>query len=132
MAPDDDLQVEPSVRELVSTAVDEASTMISAQVELAKAEIRESAQNAARAFGMLAVAGVFAFLGFIFLLVTVAYVLVQLGLPIWAGFGIVTAFLFLVGLLLALVGKSKANKVKGPEHTMEQIEATKQAFATPE
>lgn len=105
--------------------------MLSAQVELAKAEMRESAQSAARAFGMLVVAGVICFLGLIFLLVTIAYVLVQFGLPIWAGFGIVTAFLFLLGLILALVGKANASKVKGPEHTMGQIEATKQAFAAP-
>ena len=68
-------------------------------------------------------------MGGIFLLVTIAYVLVQLGLPVWAGFGIVTLVLFIVGLILLIVGRGHAKKVKGPERAVEQMEITKKTFS---
>jgi hypothetical protein len=71
------------------------------------------------------VGGVILFLGVIFLLVTLAYVLVQLGLPVWAGFGIVTAVLLLVGAILVLVGRNRAKQVQGPERSIAALEATK-------
>lgn len=127
---DPDGKVDPSVRDLVLTVADNASTLISAQVELAKAEIRQSAQQAGAAFGLIAAAAALLGIGGIFLLVTIAYVLVQLGLPVWAGFGIVTAVLFIVGLILMLIGRGRAKKVKGPERAKAQLELTKQAFSS--
>jgi hypothetical protein len=122
-------KVDPSVRELVLTVADNASALVSAQVELAKAEIRQSAQQAGAAFGLIAFAIAMIGMGGIFLLVTIAYVLVQLGLPVWAGFGIVTLVLFIIGLILLVVGRGHAKKVKGPERAAEQIEITKKTFS---
>lgn len=126
---DPDGKVDPSVRELVLTVADNASALVSAQVELAKAEIRQSAKQAGSAFGLIAAAVTMLGLAGIFLLVTLAYVLVQLGLPVWAGFGIVTVLLILIGLILFLVGQRHAKKVKGPERAIEQMEITKETFA---
>lgn len=120
---------EPTIRELIGTAAQDVTAMLSGQVELAKAELRESAKQAGSAFGLLAVAAVFGLLGFVFLLVTIAYVLVQLGLPTWAGFGIVTLLLLVVAGILALVGVKHAQKVRGPEQTIKQLEETKTALA---
>ena len=122
-------KVDPSVRELVLTVADNASALVSAQVELAKAEIRQSAQQAGTAFGLIAFAIAVIGMGGIFLLVTIAYVLVQLGLPVWAGFGIVTLVLFIIGLILLVVGRGHAKKVKGPERAVEQMEITKKTFS---
>ena len=115
-------KVDPSGREMVLTVADNASALVSAQVELAKAEIRQSAQQAGAAFGLIAFAIAVIGMGGIFLLVTIAYVLVQLGLPVWAGFGIVTLVLF-------IVGRGHAKKVKGPERAVEQMEITKKTFS---
>ena len=68
------------------------------------------------------------FLAVIFLLVTLAYVLVAVGLPVWAGFGIVTLFLILVAAIMGLVGKKRAGKVQAPERTIKEFEETKSAF----
>lgn len=121
-------KVDPSVRELVLTVADNATALVSAQVELAKAEMKQSAREAGAAFGLIAVALVIMGLGGIFLLVTLAYVLVQLGLPVWAGFGIVTLLLFVVGAILLLVGNAHSKNVKGPERAQAQFEMTAQAF----
>lgn len=122
-------QVDPSIRELVTSATNDVQKLVKGQIELAKLEIQESMQTAVVAFALLIVAGVLAGLGGIFLLVTIAYVLVALGLPVWAGFGIVTLALFLIALILGLVGKKRASSIKGPEHTQIQIEKTKDAFS---
>lgn len=124
-------QVDPSVKELVTSAAKDVSTMLSAQVELAKAEMSASAKQAGSAFGLIAAAAALAGVAGLFLLVTIAYVLVAVGLPVWAGFGIVTLALIIIALIVGLVGVRHAKKVRGPEETKKQIELTKEAFASP-
>jgi len=120
---------DPTVRELITTATSDVSNLLSAQVELAKAEVKQSANKAVEGISMLVVAAVIAFLGVVFLLVTIAYVMVQLGLPIWAAFGIVTLVLFILAAIFAMIGKKRVKKVKGPELAKAQFEQTKQAFS---
>lgn len=124
-----DQPTEPTVRELIGAATQDVTTMLSAQVELAKAELRDSAKQAGSAFGLIAVGAFVGVLGLVFLLVTIAYVLVQIGLPTWAGFGIVTLLLLIGAGVLAAVGKRHADRITGPELTMGQLEATRQAFS---
>ena len=114
-------KVDPSVRELVLTVADNASALVSAQVELAKAEIRQSAQQAGAAFGLIAFAIAVIGMGGIFLLVTIAYVLVQLGLPVWAGFGIVTLVLFAVIATLGLVSLELLRSAEALDRTSAPI-----------
>jgi multidrug transporter EmrE-like cation transporter len=125
----DENKVDPSVRALVTSAANDVSTLVSAQVELAKAELKQSASQAAAAFALIAVAAVFLFLMFVFLLITIAYGLVEVGLPVWAGFGIVTLALLLIGGVLILVGKKRAAKIKGPEQTVVEIDKLKEALS---
>ena len=122
-------KVDPSVAELIRTASQDFSRLLQAHIELAKAEMKESATRAAAAAAVFVVAAVLAFLGFIFLLVTLAYVL-AIWLPVWAGFGIVMLLLFLVAVILVLAGRAQSKKIKGPERTIEQIDETKQALQT--
>lgn len=118
-----------SIGELVSSAVSDVSTLVSDQIELTKTELRASAQNAGRAFGLLAGAAFVAFLFTVFLLVTIAYVLVAVGLPTWAGFGIVAAVLLIITIILALVGRSRAKRVQGPQAAIAELESTRRALA---
>jgi hypothetical protein len=122
-------RVDPSVKELVTSAAHDVSTMLSAQVELAKAEVSASAKQAGSAFGLIAAAAALAGVAGLFLLVTIAYVLVAVGLPVWAGFGIVTLTLIIIALIVGLIGVRHAKKVRGPVETKKQIELTKEAFS---
>lgn len=114
-----------SIGQLVTSAVGEVSHIVTAQVELAKAELRQSAKRGASAAILGVVAAVLGFLALVFLLLTLAYVLVQLGLPTWAGFGIVTLLLIIIVLVLAMVASKKIKGIKGPEKTIAEIETTK-------
>ena len=97
-------QTDPGIIELVRSAAADTTELVKQQIELTKAEVKESVKTAGSSFGMIAVGLFILLLGVIFLLVTLAYVLVQLGLQVWAGFGIVTLVLLLVGGIIALVG----------------------------
>ncbi|MBM3688107.1 MAG: phage holin family protein [Actinobacteria bacterium] len=114
-----------SLKALVAAAVADLQRLIRAQIQLAKLELQQTGRNAAKTSVFLAGALSMAATGGLFLLVSIAYVLVALGLPVWAGFGIVTLFLFVIAGVLGLLGRREAQRIKGPERTMAQIEKTK-------
>ena len=62
----------------------------------------------------------------IFLLITIAYVLVELGLPVWAGFGIVTLVLLLVAAIAGGLAVMRARQIDGPKVIVEELEQTVQ------
>lgn len=114
-----------SLGSLVSGVAEDFSTLVRGEIELVKTELRDSAKATASGSGMLVGAGVTAFLAVIFLLLTLAWVLVQLGLPVWAGFGIVTLLLVAVAAILGVLGKKQLDSVKGPEHSQASLAKTK-------
>lgn len=116
---------DPSLVALVRSAAADTTELVKQQIELTKAEIQQNVKTAGSSFGILAAGAAILGIGAIFLLVTIAYVLVQLGLQTWAGFGIVTLFLFIVGAILVIVGRKRAKTVQGPERSMAALEATK-------
>jgi uncharacterized membrane protein YqjE len=85
---------------------EDASALVRAEIELAKAELTASVSQKAAGVGMLVGAGVLAWLGIQGLLITIAFAL-ALVLPGWAAAAIVTGVLLLIGGILALVGKRK-------------------------
>ena len=114
-----------SLGAMVKGVTEDISTLVRGEIELAKTELQNTAKTAANGGALLAVAGVTAFLAVIFLLLTLAWVLVQLGLPIWAGFGIVTLLLIIVAVIVGLLGKKRLDNVTGPERSQASIEKTK-------
>jgi Flp pilus assembly protein TadB len=118
-----------SIRGLVKSVATDAQRLMKSQAELATTELKATQGEAATTGGMFAGAAVMGALGGFFLLVTIAYVLVALGLPTWAGFGIVTLVLFIVALILGLVGRSHAKRIKGPERAKLEWERTREALS---
>ena len=121
-----------SLGSLVSGITEDLSALVRGEIELAKTEVRETMQTASKGGGMLAGAALFGFLGLVFLLLTLAWVLVQLGLPIWAGFGIVTLLLLIVTAILGILGKKRLDEVQaqgGLVRTQASIEETKAALS---
>jgi len=118
-----------SLGSLVSGVSEDISTLLRGEIELVKTELKESASKAGKGSGFLIGAAVLGFLGLIFLLLTLAWVLVQLGLPTWAGFGIVTLLLFITTAILGLLGKKQLESVKGPELAPASMAKTKAVFS---
>jgi ABC-type multidrug transport system fused ATPase/permease subunit len=126
---DDVVSEKQTLGSLVSGVTEDLSALVRGELELAKTELRDSAKTAGQGSGLLVGAGVTAFLGVIFLLLTAAWVLVQLGLPTWAGFGIVTLVLIIVAVILGLVGKKQLENIKGLERSQASMEKSKALLA---
>ena len=115
---------ERTIGQLVADATNDLSTIMRSEIALAKAEIAQDAKTAGRSAGMFAGAAFVGLLGIIFLFHTVANV-IAIWLPIWAGYLITTALLFITAAVLALVGRSSIQTVKGkPERAIKNAQDT--------
>jgi uncharacterized membrane protein YqjE len=112
---------EPSVGTLVQSAMADVSTLVRAEIELAKAEIGRSAKKAGISVGLFGAAGVLAAFAGIYLFVTIAEALTALGLPRWVSYGIVTLLLLVLAGVAALIGKRMLKKIEKPERTLETL-----------
>lgn len=115
---------QPSVGELVRQASEHVSTLVRAEVELAKAELSGSVKRAGVGGGMLAAAGVVLLFSVPFLFVVLAEVLVAVGLWRWLSYLIVWVFFLLIAGVLALLGRRQLKKVRKPERTLETVKDT--------
>ena len=117
-----------SLGSLISRTIVSGQQMIKSQVTLAQVELKATAQSAGKvgAFAVIAIGSITLFT--IFLLITIAYVLVELGLPVWAGFGIVALVLLLLAIIMGIAAKVQASKMNGPKVIVEEVQQTKQEF----
>jgi hypothetical protein len=112
---------DPSIGTLVQSATADLSTLVRAEIELAKAELSKSAKKAgvgAGAFGAAAV--VLAFSGFFFG-IAFAEFLTWLGLERWISYLIVWFLLVLIAGIAALIGRRIIRKIEKPERTLETL-----------
>lgn len=120
-----------SVGGLVRDATAHLSTLVRAEVELAKTEIAGEVKKGVKGsvFFILALT----VLGFslFFLFFTLAEGLAQLGLWRWAAFGIVFLLMLLVAGLFALLGYMRVRKVRAPERTIKSLKDTKRLARRP-
>jgi hypothetical protein len=119
---------ERTLGQLVADATQDISTIVRSEIALAKAEVTAEAKIAGRGAGLLAGAAFVGLLGLVFLFHTLANVL-AVWLPLWAGYLITTAVLFLLAAILGLVGKNSMSKVKPrPERTIKNAQETIEAI----
>jgi uncharacterized membrane protein YqjE len=120
-------QPKATIGELVAGMAQDVSSLVRNEIELAKAEVAESAKRGAAGAGLIA-----AFIGLLlmtWLLLTfaVVYALYEnTSLPLWASFLIVAVFYLIVAIIVLLVARAQFNKVKGPEQAIEAQNQTKQ------
>jgi hypothetical protein len=116
---------ERTLGQLVADATHDVSSIMRGEIALAKAEVGADVKKAAAGGVMFVVAGVFAFLALILVLIAAAYGLVAAGLAPWLSFLIVAGALLVVGAILAFVAKSAVGKIKGkPERTIKSTQDT--------
>jgi protein-S-isoprenylcysteine O-methyltransferase Ste14 len=115
---------ERTIGQLVADATHDVSTIVRNEIALAKAEITTEAKTAGKGAAMFGAAAFVGLLGLIFLFHTIANV-IAIWLPVWAGYLITTALLFLVAGILALVGRRSMKTMKGkPERTIKNAQET--------
>lgn len=113
--------VEASLGELVSTATRDLSLLLRQEIELAKAEARQTAISAGLGAAFLGLAGGLALFGLIALTIGAAESLDSIGLSRgWAFLAVAGGLLVLAGLL-GLFGLSRLRRVKAPERTLQTV-----------
>ena len=113
-----------SVGNLVRNASEQISTLIRAEIELAKTELTGSVKRGGIGAGLIAAAGGVLLLSVPFLFVVLAEVLIAVGLPRWAGYLIVWGVFLLIAAVLALLGVRSLRRIRKPERTMETVRDT--------
>jgi hypothetical protein len=115
-----------SVGELLAEVSSDLSTLMRQEVELAKAEVRQSAPRAGKGAGMFAGAGV-----------AIHMVLVFVSVAVWWGVGdsvghgwsalIVAAIWLVIGGVLAITGRSELKSISGLSRTTDTVKKIPEA-----
>lgn len=130
-----DPRQERTLGQLVASATNDIATLIRGEIALAKSEVSVQLKKAGRGGGLLAGAAVIAFYSVYFIFTTLVEVL-DLWLPRWAAYLIITVFMLLVAGILGWLGARKMQTVdptpkKAIGHAQDTITALKGATAAP-
>jgi hypothetical protein len=112
---------EPTVGQLVQSAMADMSTLVRAEIELAKAEVGKSAKKAGIGGGAFGAALVMVAFSAFFFGIAFSEFLTWLGLIRWISYLITWFLLVLLGALAALFGVRTMKKIEKPERTMETL-----------
>jgi hypothetical protein len=121
-------QDDRSIGELISDVSQDFSTLLRQEVELAKAEVRESATRAGAGVGLLSGAGVAAHMVLLFLSIAAWWGIAQWTGQAWSGV-IVAVVWAIVALILYSSGRSRLRSVEGLPRTVETTKHIPDALA---
>ncbi|HEY0807854.1 MAG TPA: phage holin family protein [Pseudonocardiaceae bacterium] len=116
-----------SIGGLVRDATTHLSTLIRAEVELARSEITAEVKKGVLGSIFFLIALTLALLLMPFLLVTIALV-IAIWWPQWVGFLIVTGAMLLSAGLFAFLGFRRVRRIRGPRRTISSVKDTAAAL----
>lgn len=119
-----DAEPAPSLGELVRDASTQLSTLLRSEVELAKLELRSEVKKAVTGSMFFIIALVVFLLSLPFIFVTLAEVLIAIGLPRWSGYAIITLLFFVLAGLFGYLGFRKMRRIRAPQRTIEEAKGT--------
>ena len=118
---------EPSIADVIKSALHDAQDLVRGEIALAKAEAREAISRIGMGAALLAGAALVAILGVVALMATIAWAISEgLGWPVWAGFGIVTLLALITAGILAYVGKSRLTAARHMPRTVDTLKENMQ------
>jgi uncharacterized membrane protein YqjE len=118
---------EPSIGDLIKDATTQVSTLVRAEVELARAEITRDVKKGLTGSVFFIAALVVLFYSTFFFFFFIAELL-DTWLWRWAAYLIVFGVMVVVGALLALLGFLKVRRIRGPRQTIESVKETRTAL----
>ncbi|MFY2861933.1 phage holin family protein [Mycobacterium sp. THU-M104] len=120
---------EPSIGDLIKDATTQVSTLLRAEVELARAEITRDVKKGLTGSVFFIAALVVLFYSTFFFFFFLAELL-DTWLWHWVAYLIVFAIMVVVGALLALLGFVKVRRIRGPRTTIESVRETRTALTS--
>ena len=128
--PDPNGQTE-SLGQLLGEVSKDISTLVRQEVELATAELSESAKKAGKGAGMFGGAGVAGFFALMFLSIALWWGIGFLTGLVWSAI-IVAVIWGIVAAVLAMRGKKEVEEINGAPKTAETLKKVPEAFKTSE
>jgi hypothetical protein len=123
------VSADPSIGELVKDATAQMSTLVRAEVELARAEITRDVKKGLTGSVFFISALVVLFYSTFFFFFFLAELL-DIWLWRWVAFLIVFGIMVVVTVVLALFGYLKVRRIRGPQQTIESVKETRSAFTS--
>lgn len=118
--PSEEKAATTSLGDLLGEVTRDLSTLMRQELELAKAELKESAAHAAKGAGMLGGAGYAASMAVLFLSIALWWALGTLMGGGWSGV-VVAAIWLVIALVLFLVGRTQLKNVEGAPQTVDSL-----------
>ena len=116
------LRDERSLGDLFSDLSRETTTLVRQEVQLAKAELTQSATEAARGIGMLVAGGAVAYAGLFFLLLAIVFGLIEAGWDAWLSALVVGLVVVAIGAVLVLRARESLKPANlAPQKTVETL-----------
>jgi hypothetical protein len=113
---------QPSLGELVAIASRDMSLLVHQEMELAKAELKQSAVSAGLGAGFLAVAGGLGFFALLAITVAIAEAITQAGgIDRYWSYAIVAGGYLVLAGLLALFAKNRLSRLSPPARTLRTV-----------
>ena len=127
LAPEMPRSGEQSVGELVREVTTQLSTLVRAEVELARSEVTAEVRKGVTGSVFFVIAAVIGLFSLFFLFFTFAELL-TLVLLRWAAFAIVFGVMLLAAGLFGFLGYQKVRKIRKPERTIESLRESAQVL----
>ena len=113
---------ERSLGDLFSDLSRETTTLVRQEIQLAKAELTQSATEAARGIGMLVAGGAVAYAGLLFLLLAIVFGLIEAGWDPWLSAFVVGLVVVVIGAVLVLRARESLKPANlAPRRTVETL-----------
>jgi xanthine/uracil permease len=113
---------ERSLGDLFSDLSRETTTLVRQEVQLAKAELTQSATEVARGIGMLVAGGAVAYAGLLFLLLAIVFGLIEAGWDAWLSALVVGVVVVAIGAVLVLRARESLKPANlAPQKTVETL-----------
>ena len=116
------LRDERSLGDLFSELSRETTTLVRQEMQLAKAELTQSATEAARGIGMLVAGGAVAYAGLLFVLLAIVFGLIEAGWDPWVSALVVGLVVVAIGGVLVLRARESLKPANlAPKKTVETL-----------
>jgi len=112
-------ETEPTLGELTQRLAEQTSRLVHDEVELAKAEMRDSVRHAGIGVGLFGATGLFAVLG-LAVLVGAAVAALALAVEVWLAALVVGAALLVIAAIGGILGLQQVKEV-GPPDTAQNV-----------
>lgn len=119
-SPTEPIEPEKDLSELISELTSDIGNLVSTHIELAKVEIKDEVKKAGLGAGLLSGAGVAAVFALLLLSFALAWGLHEI-MPEGFAFLIVGLLWAAAAAVMALMGKDRIKRVKGPEQTIDEV-----------